>query len=152
MEENTKTIISIKKQKSKPVTWNFRADANLKKQTQEIVKTKQELGEEISMTQYVMDSIKATNEGRDYDSLTQKLQVSNFKIIELEKDNIELRSLTTKKIPTFKRISIGFTKEEYDTIVKLSHEAKAQSPSKFLRQKLIGEDTQLSKIIPKSLE
>lgn len=150
--DSTLIIAGEKKKKPKPVTWNFRADENLKKETQVIVEAKKGTNDEISMTQYVMDSIKATNEGRDYDSLTQKLQVSNFKVTELEKENTELKLLTTKKIPIFKRISIAFTREEYDIIVKASHEDQAQSPSKFLKQKLLGMDTPLSKIIPKSLE
>jgi len=148
----TLIITDEKKKKIKSVTWNFRADENLKKETQIIVDAKKGTNDEVSMTQYVMDSIKSTNEGRDYDSLTQKLQVSGFKVTELEKENNELKLLTTKKIPTFKRISIAFSKEEYDIIVKASHEANAQSPSKFLKQKLVGKDKSLSQIIPKSLE
>lgn len=150
MEEIISTLHSINN-KSKSVTWNFRADENLKKETQIIVDAKKGTDNEISMTKYVMDSIKATNEGRDYTSLTQKLLVSDFKVIELKKENNELKLLTTKKIPTHKRISIGFTKDEYEVIVDAAHKAKVTSPSIFLKNQLLGDNT-LSQIIPKSLE
>lgn len=139
------------KEKSKSVTWNFRADEKLKKDTQVIVDSKKGTNNEISMTKYVMDSIKATNEGRDYTSLTQKVQVQDYQITQLEKENTELKLLNTKKIPLVKRISIGFTKNEYEVIVDAAHKAKATSPSMFLKKQLLGDNT-LSQIIPKALE
>ncbi len=146
-----KKLISSKEGKEKSVTWNFRADQKLKKETQVIVAARKGTDEEISMTQYVMESIKATNEGRDYKSLTQKVQVQGYQITQLEKENIELKLLNTKKIPIHKRISIGFTKDEYDVIVEAAHKAQSTSPSMFLKNQLLG-DTILSQIIPKALE
>lgn len=141
-----------KQQKSNKIPWNFKADESLKKETEEIIKNKKENGEEISMTQYVMNAIKKTNEGKDYDSLVQQVQIKDYRINELEKEKAELEVISGRKVATFKRISVGFSREEYDKIVDASHLAKAKSPSIFLKTILTNQPNYLSDIIPKQLE
>ena len=153
-ENNTPTLIKrddeLKKEKQNKVPWNFRTDENLKQETEVIVQARKGTEDEVSMTEYVMNSIKQTNEGRDYESLVRQNQVKDHKIDELTKENTELRSLTTKKIPVIKRISLGFTRDEYEMVDDAAHSLKI-SRNEFLKQCIFPEKNKLVMNQPKAL-
>ena len=132
---------SDEKQKTKLV--NYRIPVKLLEDTKQRVEVLKEESPELNMTQYVVEMLKKTNEGRDYDNILMKNQVLSKENFDLRKENEELKVISKVKIPKYKRISISFTRDEYDMIDTASHQAKT-SKSEFLKNRLFSHENQLT--------